>query len=129
MKTTVEDLSKVLIKTLDEYAGSVEATAQEAVDITAKEAVRELKHANPAGSGEYGSWKDYNKSWAIFKNSVDKRHHRGATIHNREFYMLTHLLENDHALPQGGRSKAYKHIQPVAEKAEDNLFKRIKNGI
>lgn len=129
MKTTVEELSRTLVKCIDDYMGAVESTAQEAVDITAKEAVKELKNAHPAGSGKYGSWNEYNKSWTIMKNTVDKRHHRGRTIHNKDHYRLTHLLEKGHALRQGGRSRAFPHIAPVAERAEENLFKRIKNGI
>lgn len=129
MKTTVDGLTKALMNELENYAGAVTENADEAVNITAKEAVKELKNANPSGSGKYGSWHDYNKSWTIKYNTVDKRYHRGATIHNKSYYQLTHLLEKGHALAQGGRAKAYPHIAPVAEKADLELYKRIVQGI
>lgn len=129
MKTTVDGLTKALMSELENYAGAVTENADEAVKLTAKEAVKELRNANPSGSGKYGSWSDYNKGWTVKQNTVDKRYHSGATIHNKDHYQLTHLLEKGHALAQGGRAKAFPHIAPVEERADEELFKRIKQGI
>lgn len=129
MKTTVDNLDQAFMKVLNEYKNACDENADEAVQYTAKEAVQELRNAHPSGSGRYGSWKAYNKGWTVMQTKRDKREHKSATVHNKSHYQLTHLLERGHALPQGGRSRSYPHIAPVAERAEEELFRRIKEGI
>lgn len=133
MKVKIDDLTKEIMKSLNDYVGVTEEAVERGVTKTAKTAVQELRNANPEGSGEYGSWNDYNKSWTVMQTKTDKRYHRKATIHNKEHYRLTHLLEKGHALVHGGRkigeTRAFVHIKPVADKAEDNLLKNIKKEL
>lgn len=128
-KIKIDNLAKELTKTLKEFEGATDAVVEKAVTNTAKEAVKKLKKANPPGSGEYSSWNDYNKGWKITQTKTDKRYNKKATIHNQTKYRLTHLLEKGHALVNGGRSRAFPHILPVAEKAEKELMENIKKGI
>ena len=125
MKTTINNLDKAFMDVLNEYKGACDVNADEAVKYTAKEAVQELRKANPPGSGKYGSWKAYNKGWTVTQTKKDK----SATVHNKDHYQLTHLLEKGHALVQGGRSKAFPHIAPVAEQAEETLMQRMIHGL
>lgn len=126
-RVKVDDMDNAMMDIFNEYLGTCDKYSEEAIKLTAKEAVQELKNANPAGSGKYGSWKDYNKGWTVTRTKTDIRYHRTATIHNKDHYQLTHLLEKGHALPQGGRSAPYKHIEPVANKCEEELLRRMKN--
>lgn len=125
MKTTINNLDKAFMDVLNEYKSACDVNADEAVKYTAKEAVQELRKANPPGSGKYGSWKAYNKGWTVTQTKKDK----SATVHNKDHYQLTHLLEKGHALVQGGRSKAFPHIAPVAEQAEETLMQRMIHGL
>lgn len=129
MKTSIDNLDKVFMDTLNEYKNACDENADEAIQYTAKEAVQELRNAHPAGSGKYGSWKAYNKGWTIMQTKRDKRDHKSATVHNKDHYQLTHLLEKGHALVQGGRARAFPHIAPVAEQAEEKLVKRMTEGL
>lgn len=125
-KVAVDQLSKAIMDELKDYVKVTDEAAWDGVSETAKEAVKELRNAHPAGSGKYGSWdKKYNKGWTQKKTKRDKT----ITIHNATDYQLTHLLEKGHALVQGGRTRAFPHIAPVAEKCEDELFKNIKKQI
>lgn len=117
------------MEVLNQYKGACDENADEAIKYTAKEAVQELKNANPSGSGKYGSWKEYNKGWAVMQTKSDARDHKNATVHNKDHYQLTHLLERGHAMVQGGRSRAFPHIAPVAEKAEEMLIQRMVKGL
>lgn len=128
-KITVDQLEKEILASLDAYIGTTEEACEKGVTETAKDAVKALRNAHPAGSGRYGSWDEYNKGWKITQTKNDKRNHKECAIHNATHYQLTHLLEKGHALQQGGRAQAYPHIAPVAEKCEDELVKNIRKWI
>lgn len=128
-KTSIDNLAKEVEKALLDFVGVTEEACEKGVRETAKEAVNELRSAHPSGSGQYGSWDEYNSSWKVMQTKTDKRYHRKATIHNENHYQLTHLLENGHALVQGGRTRAFPHIAPVAEKCESELVRNIRKYI
>lgn len=123
-----DQLAGEIAKILDEWEGVTVEAAKKGVNKTAEEAVSELREASPSGSGKYGSWEAYNKDWAIQK-SESKKGVFEATIHNKKHYQLTHLLENGHALVNGGRARAFPHIAPVAEKAERRLLDNVRQFI
>lgn len=128
-KIKVDQLTKEIEKALTEFVGVTEEACDKGVRETAKDAVDALHNAHPSGSGKYGSWDKYNKSWKVMQTKTDKRYHRKATIHNENHYQLTHLLEKGHALVGGGRTQAFPHIAPVAEKCEGELVQNIKKYI
>lgn len=129
MKCTIQQLDKTFMEVLNAYKNATEATVNRAVRENAKECVTELKNAHPNGSGVYQSWDEYNSGWTVMQTKRNKREHVSATVHNAEHYQLTHLLEKGHAKVNGGRTRSFKHIEPVAEKAVENLFRDIKDGV
>lgn len=125
-KVKVDNLASAILKELEEYKDFTDEAVDKGVSETAKDAVKKLQNAHPQGSGQYGSWdKSYNKGWTIKKTKRDKK----ATVHNATDYQLTHLLEKGHAKVNGGRTRAFPHIAPVAEECEDALIKNIKKYI
>ena len=124
-KIKVDDLSKTILEELKNYEGVTEEAAWNGVNETSKEALQELRSAHPAGSGQYGSWNSYNRGWTAKKTKRDKT----ATIHNATDYQLTHLLEKGHAKVNGGRTRAFPHIAPVAEKCETELLANIRKQL
>ena len=126
---SVNQLAKEIEKTLTEFVGVTEEACEKGVRETAKDAVEALRSSHPAGSGDYGSWDEYNSGWKVMQTKTDRRYHRKATIHNQTHYQLTHLLEKGHALVKGGHTRAFPHIEPVAEKCEGDLVKNIKKYI
>lgn len=124
-----DQLAKEIEQALADYAGVTEEACEKGVSETANDAVKALRSAHPAGSGQYGSWDKYNKGWKVMQTKTDKRYHRKATIHNATDYQLTHLLEKGHAKVNGGRTRAFPHIAPVAEKCEDELVRNIRKYI
>lgn len=129
-KIKPDQLAKEIEKALIDFVGVTDEACDKGVRETAKDAVQALRNAHPSGSGRYGSWdKKYNKGWKVMQTKTDKRYHRKATIHNETDYQLTHLLEKGHALVNGGRTRAFPHIGPVAEKCEGELVRNIKKYI
>lgn len=125
-KVKVDNLASAVMKALEEFSDFTDEAVDKGVSETAKDAVKKLQNAHPQGSGQYGSWDiSYNKGWTVKKTKRDKK----ATIHNATDYQLTHLLEKGHAKVNGGRTRAFPHIAPVAEECEDALIKNIKKYI
>lgn len=129
-KVSVDELSNVILEYLEDFKDVTEEACKDGVLTTADEAVKELRSAHPAGSGKYGSWDKYNKGWAK-RTSTMKTKEKGilAVVYNKDHYRLTHLLEKGHALVNGGRTQAFPHIAPVAEKCEDELMDNIRKYI
>lgn len=128
-KIKVDELSNVIKEYLENFKDVTEEACEEGVLTTADEAVKELRSAHPAGSGEYGSWDKYNSGW---KKRMDKKNkNKGilAIVYNEKYYRLTHLLEKGHAKVNGGRTRAFPHILPVERKCEENLLRNIKKNI
>jgi len=129
-KIKVDELSNVILDYLENFKDVTEEACKNGVLETADDAVRELRNAHPAGSGQYHSWNEYNKGWKK-RVSSQKTKLKGiqATVWNEKHYQLTHLLEKGHALRDGGRSAAFPHIAPVEQKCEDELIRNIKKNI
>ena len=127
MKTTVDDLSKAIQKTLAEYEGVTVDSMKAAVDKVSKEAVRELKGSSPRRTGAYA------KSWAAKKARMTNKWAYQKTVYNKDHYRLTHLLEKGHKVvgAKNGRTwvDARPHIEKVEQKAVETLVNEMKETL
>ena len=124
MKIQAADLQAVVSDMLEEYAGEVEAAADEAVRSTATDTVRKLKNAQPGFND-----KKYSKGWT--KKVTKHRLYSEATVYNKTHGHLTHLLEFGHAKRGGGRTRAFPHIAPVNDEVPamfEQKFEAALNG-
>jgi len=128
MKISPDMLAKTIEDTLQDYVDVTEEACTKGVREVANRCVSELHSAHPSGSGQYGSWDEYNADWAKTRQKSQKGVY-SEVVHNRKHYQLAHLLENGHALKGGGRARAFPHIAPVAQQAEDSLLSTIKKHI
>lgn len=135
MSIKPEELQKSISKALEEWADVTEEAAIKGLHETASASVEKLRAANPPGEGSTDSsykrrsWNDYDSGWTLKHETAAKRGKTAMIVHNAKHYQLTHLLENGHALRDGGRSRAFPHIAPVAEEAEKELLDNIKKYI
>lgn len=118
MSIKVDDLVEAVRGELEEYANEVTGDVKQAVKEVAKATVKEVKAKSPVKSGKY------KKSWGQ-TTTYEAAESIQVTIHNKKRYMLTHLLENGHALRNGGRTKAYPHIKPAEDFAARELEKAV----
>lgn len=125
-KISVDNLAKAIQAQLKEFEGFTDEAVNQGLSETAKNAVRKLKVAHPAGAKD---WKEYNSGWTL---KMTKRDH-SATVHNADHYQLTHLLEHGHAIKKGGRevghAQAFEHITPVYEEAQTELLENIRKNL
>jgi len=121
-RVTGGELGKAIVDALRDYTEAVsEGIASEVVDIA------ELVKSEIAAGSPVGARKRYKRGW-----KVEKRDSQGVTrriVWNKSEYRLVHLLENGHALRNGGRAKAIPHVRPVTDKRLPELEERIERVI
>lgn len=114
--TTVSDISNEFTAICTGYLKEVEEATFETMKTVGKEGKKKVSQKSPRRFGKYA------KGWKV--SSKSNASGMSVTIHNK-VYRLTHLLENGHALPQGGRAKAYPHIKPTEDWVEHELERRL----
>lgn len=122
----VDAFDSVLNETISEFIGECEVDIDEALAASAKVAKEEVRQ-EPAGAGKYHDWNDYQKGWVIEKQI--RAYGDEYIIRNKKKPGLTHLLEEGHVNVDGSRARAFPHVAPAAEKAKEDLIRRLTNGI
>lgn len=114
---------------LDNYSKEVKEKTDKAFERVAKEAAQKLRQTSPRGEGKNAG--DYAKGWTVKRERDKKSGLYTITVHNKTHYQLTHLLENGHAMPQGGRwtPPDGKHIEPVEQLAQTEVVKEIEESL
>ena len=119
---SIDDMDDAIMKELEQYTKLATDDMKDAVKDTAKSIKSDIEGSAPVLTGRY------KKSWKIKKirenaNSLD------VLIHSSNRYQLTHLLEFGHAKRGGGRVAGKPHIEPAAEKGEQDLIKAIEEKL
>ena len=118
----VDQLASEVMKGLEEYAELAADVLKKEVQEAGKTAKQQIEQTAPRRTGRYA------KSWAVKKVS-ETSNSLEVTVHSRNRYMLTHLLENGHAKRGGGRVAAIPHIAPAEELAVQTLEKNIEREL
>lgn len=124
IKIGTEQLTDAIMDGLNRYSEEVDEKMQKEIDDLSKEIVNDLKNdpVIPEKTGEY------KKSFAVKKIAQGIGFKRNEVYSKKPYYRLTHLLEFGHALPQGGRTKAFPHWVKAQKEAE-TLPERIKRRL
>lgn len=107
---------------LTEYGTEVATVLEEAGKATAKDAVKKLKQG-----GSYNGGEKFNKGWTA--KTETNRIGSSTTVYNSTQPGLAHLLEFGHAKRNGGRTKAFNFIAPVADQVEDVFAKEFEKAL
>lgn len=116
---TADDLSDAVVDVLNGFADDVASAVTDAVMMTAEQTVKIVKEKSPKKTGKY------RKGWKIKKvkgGYFDRV--ASATIHNKDEYRRTHLLEYGHQKADGGRVEGTPHIR-TAEQAAIRLLPEL----
>lgn len=117
----VDQLANAVIKELENYSQDVTDALKEECAAVAGETVATLRSTSPRRTGKYArAW----KHTTVYESKDDIR----VTVHNSR-YQLTHLLENGHALVNGGRVSGIPHIGPAEQQASELLERKVKTRI
>lgn len=107
---------------LEEYAELTADVLKKEIQEAGKVAKQQISQTAPRKTGRYA------KSWAVKKIS-ETSNSLEVTVHSKNRYMLTHLLENGHAKRGGGRVAAIPHIAPAEETAILSLERNIEREL
>ena len=111
----VEEMAKALVQQLDEYSAITAEEMRKAVLATGKDVKAYIKKVAPKHVPtdkelKYGKYKErkpgkYAGSFVVTTWEEDAFNTQVA-VYSKKQYMLTHLLENGHAIVTGGRTKS-----------------------
>jgi len=118
----VDQLASEVMSGLEEYAELAADVLKKEIQEAGKTAKKQIEQTAPRKTGRYA------KSWAVKKVS-ETSNSLEVTVHSKNRYMLTHLLENGHAKRGGGRVAAIPHIAPAEELAVQTLEKNIEREL
>ena len=123
----IDNLAEAIAKELLDYQEEVAEGVFDAVDAAAKACNDEIKSHLSRGHGiKTGKYK---KSFSVTTTEETKFSKKKTWHVKAPNYRITHLLENGHALRQGGRSPAVKHITYGEEKAAQVLEEHIERAV
>ena len=117
-----EQLAQEVMSGLEEYKDLAVDVLKKEIQEAGKTAKKQIEQTAPRRTGRY------TKSWAVKKVS-ETSSSLEVTVHSRNRYMLTHLLENGHAKRGGGRVAAIPHIAPAEEAAAESLERNIETAL
>ena len=120
--TSIDDLTAEVMQGLSEYAELTDKAMKKAVRKTATAVKNEISANAPEKTGRY------KKSWKA-KKVRENSHTLEMTVHSKDRYQLTHLLEKGHALRNGGRARAFPHIAPAEEHGAEMLEDLIRKEL
>ncbi|MFR3522473.1 MAG: HK97 gp10 family phage protein [Clostridia bacterium] len=123
----VDEFVAALSKELSSYSEEITEGIKKAVDIVGKETNAEIKKHITFNQ----ITGDYVKSFRVKKVHESKNKKLKTWYVANGNHRLTHLLENGHALWQGGRTEAYPHIkygEELARKRMDELSMEVINN-
>lgn len=118
----VDDLADEVMKGLQEYSALATDTMKKAVRKAGNTVKKEIKENAPERTGKY---KD---SFKVTRRK-ETANTLEITVHSKDRYQLTHLLEKGHAKRGGGRVSAIPHIAPAEEKGVRQLTTEIERGL
>ncbi len=117
MKVKIDGLADAVELELQSYSEEVREGMASAFTQIAAQCVKKLKASSPKRRGGYA------KSWTKKVTVTDDQ--ISASVYNKKFYYLTHLLEHGHAKTGGGRVPGISHIAPVQEWAADEALEAL----
>lgn len=124
-KIPIDKLASTIMDGLEDYATLTTENVKQAVTNAGNTVKKEISKNAPVRTGVY------KKSWTI-KKTKETSNSLTLVVHSKNRYTIAHLLENGHALRNGGRVKAIPHIKPAEEvgvkQLEEEIERKLKDG-
>ena len=121
-KITIDQLESAIKKILKDYDKDLRLTEENVMRRVCQNGAAAVR-----GSAQEVIGGRYSRGWG--SKVVTTRFGIEGVIYHKQTPGLPHLLEFGHAMPQGGRSRAKPHVQPVEQEIYRDFIDTTKRGI
>lgn len=125
-KVKPEQLDEAIRGQLETYSAEITKNINENLKEVAETTAETLKKG--------GAYKErtgkYTPDWSVTaRKTVSTTQGEQYSVHNRKHYQLTHLLEKGHVTRNGKRTRAFEHILPAEQAAEELAVEAVEKAV
>lgn len=126
VKVKPEQLDEAIRGQLETYSAEVQRKLNENLKEVADTTAETLKKG--------GTYKErtgkYTPDWSVTaRKTASVTQGEQYSVHNRKHYQLTHLLEKGHVTRNGKRTRAFEHILPAEQAAEELAVEAVEKAV
>lgn len=126
VKVKPEQLDEAIRGQLETYSAEITKNINENLKEVAETTAETLKKG--------GAYKErtgkYTPDWSVTaRKTVSTTQGEQYSVHNRKHYQLTHLLEKGHVTRNGKRTRAFEHILPAEQAAEELAVEAVEKAV
>lgn len=121
-----EQLDEAIRGQLETYSAEITKNINENLKEVAETTAETLKKG--------GAYKErtgkYTPDWSVTaRKAVSTTQGEQYSVHNRKHYQLTHLLEKGHVTRSGSRTRAFEHILPAEQAAQELAVEAVEKAV
>lgn len=126
IKVKPEQLDEAIRRQLETYSAEITKNINENLKEVADTTAETLKKG--------GAYKErtgkYTPDWSVTaRKAVSTTQGEQYSVHNRKHYQLTHLLEKGHVTRNGKRTRAFEHILPAEQAADELVVEAVEKAV
>ena len=120
-----EQLDEAIREQLESYSEEIRQNLNKNLKEVADKTAETLKKG---GSYQERTGK-YTPDWSVTARKTSAPQGEQYSVNNRKHYQLTHLLEKGHVTRSGSRTRAFQHILPAEQAAQEMAVEAAEKAV